>query len=568
MNNDFEVIGENAAALFTLKLHRGDGMLLIAMNWKTDKPANDFVGFAIEYKEPGATEFVPVWNRVSFTEPSATTGSQPSLVAPIQKFRWVHFPLHADLPGNFTYRVTPVFMGDDDALRYGDAQQADIVLARETYPGQLNVAFTRGFVSSQSFVEHYQKDGDIKTLLPAKAADGLLFKPTHPDAQDAYDWMGFEARSVILEVLKEAIADETCQVHAIAYDLNEPEIVDRLEQLGQRLTMIVDNSADHGTADSPESQAALRLTSSSGKTVTRQHMGSLQHNKTIIVSGDSLNKVVCGSTNFSWRGFFVQNNNALVLTGPEAVKPFRAAFDQYRLSDDAGDFGGAPSAKWHDIGLAGIDAQVAFSPHATDNALLSVIGSDIAEHTTSSLFYALAFLAQTPGVIEDAIKTVTDNDQLFVYGIADQDVDGLEVRTPDGNLAPVSPSALKEHVPPPFEPEPTGGQGIRLHHKFVVIDFDKPAARVYLGSYNFSNAADTKNGENLLLIRDRRVAVSFMVEAVRIFDHYEFRHLQQSAATAQKGLQLRKPPRKPGETAWWDDSYSKPQKMRDRLLFA
>ena len=48
-----------------------------------------------------------------------------------------------------------------------------------------------------------------------------------------------------------------------------------------------------------------------------------------------------------------------------------------------------------------------------------------------------------------------------------------------------------------------------MHHKFVVIDFNKPTARVYLGSYNFSSTADIKNGENLLLIRNRRIAVSF-----------------------------------------------------------
>ena len=59
-----------------------------------------------------------------------------------------------------------------------------------------------------------------------------------------------------------------------------------------------------------------------------------------------------------------------------------------------------------------------------------------------------------------------------------------------------------------------------MHHKFVVIDFDNPTARVYFGSYNFSEAADTSNGENLLLIRDRRIAISYMVEALRIFDHY------------------------------------------------
>ena len=56
------------------------------------------------------------------------------------------------------------------------------------------------------------------------------------------------------------------------------------------------------------------------------------------------------------------------------------------------------------------------------------------------------------------------------------------------------------------------------------------------------------NGENLLLIRDRRVAVSYVVEALRIFDHYHFRVTQLEAKKAKKKLPLAKPPRKPGET--------------------
>ncbi len=43
----------------------------------------------------------------------------------------------------------------------------------------------------------------------------------------------------------------------------------------------------------------------------------------------TVKKVVCGSTNLSWRGFFVQSNNAFVLTGQTAVDLFFAAFDNY-----------------------------------------------------------------------------------------------------------------------------------------------------------------------------------------------------------------------------------------------
>src|SRR5215468_4306860 len=177
MSADFEVSGTNAAALFDLKLHRGDGMALVAMNWKDGKrPPDDFVGFAIEYKEPGGDRFFALKNRLAFPGKAGAVdpNQQSTRLSPIQKFRWVHFPRNAEISGAFTYRVTPVFMNAADELSYGEPQEVAIELRRETYPDQLNVAFTRGFVSSQAFVDHYGVDA-IAKLLPAKADGGLDF---------------------------------------------------------------------------------------------------------------------------------------------------------------------------------------------------------------------------------------------------------------------------------------------------------------------------------------------------------------------------------------------------------
>jgi hypothetical protein len=570
MRADYETIGSNAAAQFTLKLHRGDGMLLLGMNWREHRPPDDFVGFAIEYREPGESRFWAVHNRFGFEgadtqDPNVTA----TLRSPIQKFRWVHFPYHADLPGKFTYRVTPVFMNAVGVLSYGEPQTADIELARETYPGELNVAFTRGFVSSQAFVDHFASRGQkVSTLLPTSAKRGLEFTSSRPDAEQAWDWMGFEARSVIVELLDAVINDTTTTVRVIAYDLNEPEIVSRLEKLLSRLWIIIDNSGSHGRSDSAETAAATRLARTAGSDhIKRQHMADLQHNKTIVATGPRLNRAICGSTNLSWRGFLVQNNNAVVLTGQDPVAPFVDAFEQYWASDSAADFGASPSSTWTALGLKGIDARVAFSPHSERNALLSSIGADIGK-TKSSLLYSLAFLYQTTGPIRDAVTAATENDHIFVYGVSDRPVDGIDVQRPNSNPQPVSPAALSKHVPALFKPEPTGGAGIRMHHKFVVIDFDKPTARVYLGSYNFSEPADTANGENLLLIRDRRIAVSYAVEAVRIFDHYEFRLKQEDPKTAVTRLSLQKPPTSRGAKPWWDEDYTDATKIRDRLLFA
>src|SRR5918998_1736443 len=175
MSGEFQISGRNNAALFTLKLHRGDGMTLVAMDWKNGTPPQDFVGFAIEYKEPGGHKFFPLKNRLSFPGDGGQVNPNrlSTMLSPIQKFRWVHFPRNAELRGEFVYRVTPVFMNNNDELSYGEAQEAAIELRRETYPGQLNVTFTRGFVSSQAFVDRYESAGPISTLLPANANRGL-----------------------------------------------------------------------------------------------------------------------------------------------------------------------------------------------------------------------------------------------------------------------------------------------------------------------------------------------------------------------------------------------------------
>lgn len=575
--SDFEVTGDSADAPFTLKVRRGEGMALLSMDWRDGKPSDDFVGFAIECQAPGEKDFSPLTNRLSFPadDGSVERDSKSTLDAPIQKFRWVHFPRDAEVDGEFAYRVTPVFMDSSGKLTYGTVQTAAIELGGETYPGQLNVAFTRGFVSSQAFVDRYEPDGPIETLVAPSADEGLTFVPTHPKAEEALDWMGFEAHRAIIAVLDQAIADEKAQVRVVAYDLNEPEVVSRLEQLGDRVKVIIDDSVDekghgHGEADSAETQAEHRLKASAGAgNVQRQHMATLQHNKTIVVDGPKGKTVVCGSTNLSWRGFFVQANNAVVLHGESAVNAFLGAFDGYwQHGDGAAGFGATPSADLSDLGLSGIDSRVAFSPHISKNALLETIADDMDTNTESSLLYSLAFLYQTPGAVLNAIDKVTADEDIFVYGISDNKVKGIDVQKPGGNVAPVSSEELTGAVPEPFKSEPSGGSGTRMHHKFVVIDFEKPTARVYLGSYNFSVSADTKNGENLLVIKDRRIATSYAIEALRIFDHYHFRVAQKEAKASNKPLALAKPPNGPDEKPWWDEYYSDPQKVRDREIFA
>jgi len=550
---------------FKLKLHRGEGMVLIAMNWVTETPPDTFAGFAIAYALPGSAHFIEIKNRLSFTQPpvapnSGTAQQFPTSLAPIQKFRWVHFPPDVTAPGAFTYRVTPIFLGITGVLTAGEAVSEEIVLGDETVPGQLNIAFTRGYIASQAFLDRYGGQAQLRTLLPGTAAAGMSFTPSHPRKDEAYPWMGFEARRVILDLLDRALTDETARVAMIAYDFNLPEIVTRLVALGPRLRLIVDDSDLKTKAGATKTSACAQI-AQSGAQVRRQHMGKLQHNKMLIVDGLQ-KKAVGGSTNFSWNGFFVQSNNAVIVSGVDAILPFQTAFDTYWNVPDT--FSASASAAWTTIPLADVNIEASFSPHGRLNARLQDIANDIAQ-TRSSLFYSLAFLymAKT-GPIHAAVEAVSNRPDRFVYGMSEEDVD-IKIKTPGAsNPQSVWYAALQKNVPPPFRPE-VSASGIHLHHKFVVIDFDLPSARVYTGSHNFSDAADRQNGENLLLISDPRVATAYMVEAVRLFDHYHF-NLAQSAAPGGN-LYLKKPPSHPGEKAWWAEDYTDPIKIKDRNLF-
>ncbi|MCE8179120.1 phospholipase [Porphyromonas gingivalis] len=588
-SEDFILTGKNEKAVFSLKVYRGDGMVLLAMNWKKGRPPRDFVGFSIEYKEPDGDRYYALKNRLSFLNQDGTVCkvAKSSLLSPFQMFRWVHFPRNADKNGAFVYVVKPVFMNYYDELSYGEEQRVEVVLHRETYPDCLDVAFTRGFISSQAFVDRFSdgggvaallpKDeelfrrarrdsfGGVAALLPKDSKSGIDFVPTHPKAPTALSWMGFDAVEALLRLLDEAIADRTAEVRIVAFDLNLPAVVERFIQLGERLSIIIDDSAEHNEHDSAESIAFERLLSSTKGKAKRQHMGQLQHNKTIVVNGSKVKAAVCGSTNFTWRGLYVQSNNVVVVRGEEAIKPFWDAFENY-WNCSTPRFGKTSSAQWNNLNLSGIDAQVSFSPHSKDNALLDAIASDVA-NTESSLFYSLAFLAQTTGSLKEEIVRVLEKDDVFVYGISDKRMGGLNLQKPNGNLMPVYPQAISKNMPEPFKSEPTGGGSTRMHHKFIVIDFDKPTARVYLGSYNFSSTADRKNGENLLLIKDRKVAISYMIEALRIFDHYHFRVNLAQAEEDNMRLFLTKAPRTKDEKPWWEKFYTDPKKIKDREMF-
>ena len=261
---------------------------------------------------------------------------------------------------------------------------------------------------------------------------------------------------------------------------------------------------------------------------------------------------MCGSTNFSWRGFFVQNNNAVILQAPGPVTPFSRSVRRLLAATADARFGETASAKWTDLGLTGIDAQVAFSPHARSRTRCSPRSpTTSATNTTSSLFYSLAFLYQTTGADsgrdQEGIKgTTRSSSTASPTGRSG----GLDLQKPDGNVSPVYPSGADEERAATVQgrSRPAAAAPACTTSSSSSTSTSRPPGSTSARTTSPS-PADTHNGENLLLIRDRRIAVSYMVEALRIFDHYHFRVLQHDATKAKRPLVLAKPPRQAGRDA-------------------
>src|SRR5579859_821287 len=333
---------------FSVKLWRGERMALIGMD--VEEPEDNLVGFSIEVQSPGSSGFVPLRNRLAFSydKPAteAVTGYRnfDSTEAPFQKFRWIHFP-YEPKGGDYTYRVTKRHMKDNGSLFAGTSITLDISLDVSVYDGFLDVGFARNYASSQAYADQFGNRADI---IPPENESGLDFKKKKAD-DEIYRWLGFEAYDLIFGFLDDAVADNTIEIDCFAYDLNEPDIVDRLSQLGSRLRIIIDDSGTHKPQDSDESRAAAILSKSAGKkNVQRMHFSGLQHNKVLIAKRDGQAfKVLHGSTNFSFRGIYIQANNALVFRDPQIAGLFEEVFETAFTDGVKGFNKQAITQQWH-----------------------------------------------------------------------------------------------------------------------------------------------------------------------------------------------------------------------------
>ena len=554
----------------TLKLYRGEGVCLLAFDLAAADATPDFVGFSIEVKYPDSNTFHALGNRLHFQYAPGAKPPFSSLEAPFQKFRWVHVPGRIK-PGEFGYRVTAQYMRNGQLVK-GAQVSAAISLESETIKNFVNVGFTRGFASSQAYADRFHNEAGILPPPASPAADNL----THDMApfKKEYEWLGFEARKLVMQTLQEVEDDPTLTLDALIYECKEPLILQKFEAIGARMRAVIDDHGEQGDADSAETISAGRIVAAGGE-VRRMHFSRRQHNKVLVIKrGGVPVKAIAGSTNFSLRGLYIQANNVLLFSDPTVAKLFADVFDAYwdpAVKDAGRLFRKNPLSKtwWIARDKPASRVSFCFSPHAEADVELSLspIASAI-EEAQSSVLYAVVFLNQLTGQVRDALEELVQR-SLFSYGVA-QRTGGLTVNKPDGSKGVLPFAYLGEKAPEPFKSEWNGNTTERsnmVHHKFVVTDFNGARPMVFTGSSNMAAGGEKDNGDHLICIEDRQIAIAYAIEALRMFDHFHFRVKTQEGDNKGQILTLAKPPQ--GKAKPWFAPYYRAGhvKERDRELF-
>jgi hypothetical protein len=592
---------------FTVSAYRGDAKTLLAFNL-AKREARNLAGFTVEVRPQGRDPYY-LHNMLQFEHPElhaqvAAEPAQSSVNSPFHKFRWLHVPgsVHQGRKpfyGPYEYVVTPRYFDADGSMTPIDRDLGATVPVdvRPFKSEHLELAFTRGYVQTQGYVNHFGPKARIDPN-----TDELLFDTTaiagtdpggHPYTyEDEYRWLGFTAREKVFDLLDEVLNDKTLRLEMFAYDLNEPDVIRRLLDLAQqgRVRVILDNAALHHNAKTPKPEddfeSRFRATATAPAAIKRGKFGRYAHDKVLVVSDQTgAKKVLTGSTNFSVTGLYVNSNHVLVSTAPDVAAKYASLFNTVWDGDvRLANFLGTPLAS-EEFATANTNSPamtITFAPHSEQFAtkLLDAVAARIAQegtrgHAPGSVLFAVMDTARGQSPVLKAVNEIHRNDKIFSFGISD-DPAGIALYEPRRKTGViVTGKPVRTQLPKPFNQVP-GVRGHQIHHKFVVCGFGRANGVVYCGSSNLAQGGEENNGDNLLEIRDPDVVTAFGIEALALVDHFQF--LNRSANGNKPARQP--PPSSPRAAAaskgWflsttdaWTNKYFDPKDLyyADRRLF-
>jgi phosphatidylserine/phosphatidylglycerophosphate/cardiolipin synthase-like enzyme len=215
----------------------------------------------------------------------------------------------------------------------------------------------------------------------------------------------------------------------------------------------------------------------------------LMHDKFVVIDNS---EVWTGSMNFTDSGAYADNNNLMRIRSVKMAENYSKEFNEMFVDDKFGPdvVAETPNPR---VTIDGTPIDVYFSPD--DHIQASLL--DLVNSAKKSIYFmAFSFTSDSLG---DAIRARAQ-DGVAVAGVMEDEQVNSNVGTEFDPFKQAGLDVLRD-----------GNEG-QMHHKVMIVDENT----VVLGSYNFTNSAETKNDENLLVVYNQDVAAQFIEEFKRV----------------------------------------------------
>jgi phosphatidylserine/phosphatidylglycerophosphate/cardiolipin synthase-like enzyme len=217
----------------------------------------------------------------------------------------------------------------------------------------------------------------------------------------------------------------------------------------------------------------------------------LMHNKFLVIDHS---EVWTGSMNFTDTGTYQDNNNLIRIHSVKTAEDYTTEFNEMFVDDKFGPDDGSPTPNPR-VSIDGTLLDIYFSPD--DNVANNLL--DLIYNASESIdFLAYSF---TSDPLAEAIRARGEAG-VVVEGVMDDSQIDSNVGTEFDAFRQAGLEVRRD-----------GNAGGLLHHKVIIID----EQIVILGSYNFTNSAETRNDENVVVIYDPFIAGQYMAEFKRDF---------------------------------------------------
>jgi phosphatidylserine/phosphatidylglycerophosphate/cardiolipin synthase-like enzyme len=226
-----------------------------------------------------------------------------------------------------------------------------------------------------------------------------------------------------------------------------------------------------------------------GIPIVGDNMDGLMHNKFMVIDKS---EVWLGSMNFTDSGTYDDNNNMMRIRSTKIAEDysveFKEMFEDHKFGPDVVRQTPNPSVTIDDTRI-----DIYFSPDdGVINGLVNLLNS------ANESIYFLTF-SFTSNELGDIIRA-KDEAGLTIAGVMDEE----QISSNQGTeYDPFKQAGIDVRI---------DGNAGQMHHKVFIVD----EKIVVLGSYNFSQNAEVRNDENLIIVYSPVIAKQFMMEFERV----------------------------------------------------